>query len=29
MKLNCEDVGTKDKPDYIKHKLLGAAEMDH
>lgn len=29
MKLNCKEVGTRDKLDYIKHKLLGAAEMGH
>lgn len=27
MKLNCKEVGTRDKSDYIKHELLGAAEM--
>lgn len=26
MKLNCK-VGTRDESDYIKHDLLGAAEM--
>lgn len=27
MKLNCKEVGTREKSDYIKHELLGAAEM--
>lgn len=27
MKLNCKDVGTKDKSIYSKHKLLGAVEI--
>lgn len=27
MKLNCKEVGTRDKSDYIKHELLGDAEI--